>query len=163
TRSTSYASSFESETKTKSRPVGGEIPAAWLAPLLVLSCELPIEEGPEAVASALVDAVGGILPSHAFGLVLKDDDRSRGVRIIRAAREGSEVGISPNPDRMFPELDHERVLDLRGEHEGIRLHVASDDASSLRDGTPVHFFVKRVGAVLTSALRTTRLVSAKGR
>jgi signal transduction histidine kinase len=33
----------------------------------------------------------------------------------------------------------------------------------MRDNTPVHFFVKRVAAVLASALRTTRLVSAKGR
>jgi two-component system NtrC family sensor kinase len=162
-RTGSFVSSFETETKTKSRPVGGEIPAAWLARLLAVSCDLPIEEGPDTVASALVEAVGNILPSHAFGLLLRDDDKGQGGRIIRTAREGSQVGISPNPDRIFPELDHERVLELRGEHEGIRLHIASDDLASMRDGTPVHYFMKRVAAVLSSALRTTRLVSAKGR
>ena len=42
--------------------VVGEIPAAWLARLLAVSCELPIEEGPDAVATALVEAVAAILP-----------------------------------------------------------------------------------------------------
>jgi signal transduction histidine kinase len=161
-RTNSFASSFDSETKTKSRPVGGEIPAAWLARLLAISCELPIEEGPDAVATALVEAVGAILPGYAFGLFMRGDDMSPG-RIIRAAREGYQVGVSPKPDRIFPELDHERALDLRAEHEGIRLHVASDDGASMRDGSAVHLFTKRVAAVLASALRTTRLVSAKGR
>jgi signal transduction histidine kinase len=143
--------------------VGGEIPAAWLGRLLAVACELPIEDGPDAVAAALVEAAGGILPGHAFGLYLRGDDKSSAGRIIRPSRDGSQVGVSPKADRIFPELDHERALELTAEHEGIRLHVASDDSASMRDGSPVHFFAKRVAAVLASALRTTRLVSAKGR
>jgi signal transduction histidine kinase len=162
-RTSSFASNFDSETKTKSRPVGGEIPAPWLARLLAISCELPIEEGPDAVATALVEAVGAMLPGYAFGLYMRGDAKTSAGRIIRAAREGSQVGVSPKPDRIFPELDHERALDLRAEHDGIRVHVASDDGASMRDGSAIHFFTKRVAAVLSSALRTTRLVSAKGR
>jgi signal transduction histidine kinase len=143
--------------------VGGEIPAPWLARLLAVSCELPIEDGPDAVAQALVEAVAGILPGYAFGVLLRESDKPANGRIIRTAREGSQIGIAPHPDRMFPEHDHERLLPLRGEHEGVRLHIAGDELAQLRDGTQVHFFMKRVAAVFASALRTTRLVSAKGR
>jgi signal transduction histidine kinase len=52
---------------------------------------------------------------------------------------------------------------MDGEHEGIRVHVGSDIAGALDDGSSIHVFVLRIAEVLSSALRTTRLVSAKGR
>src|SRR5690349_20210729 len=143
-----------------------EVPSAWLARLLTLSCELPIEEGPEAVTTVLVEAVASMLPEHAFGVSLDeavDPERPGSARILRSSSKGSRISISPPPARIFPEFARERVLDIGGEHHGLRLHVASNDAGTLKDGTPVHQLVKQVGRILLSALRTTRLVSAKGR
>jgi len=143
-----------------------EIPAEWLSSLVTLACELPIEEGPESVANALVEAMGRILPESGFGLSLReafDPDKTDGGRFLRTAPQGSQVGLTPNADRLFPELGNERVLEMGGEHHGIRVHVASDLPGSLADGSPVHQFIVRVAEVLSSALRTTRLVSAKGR
>jgi len=156
----------KAKSKPVSKPLTREIPSPWLARLLTLSCELPIDEGPEAVTTALVEAVASILPQHAFGVSLDeavDPDRPGSARILRSSSSGSRVSISPPPARIFPEFARERVLEVGGEHHGIRLHVASNDASTLKDGMPVHLLLKQVGRILISALRTTRLVSAKGR
>jgi two-component system NtrC family sensor kinase len=162
---TTLARTFESG-KTSTAMPELEIPAEWLSALLTLACDLPIEEGPEAVATALVETVGRILPDHGFGLSLSeafDPDKTDGGRFLRTAPQGSQVGLSPNADRLFPELGNERVLEMDGEHEGIRVHVGSDVAGALDDGSSIHVFVLRIAEVLSSALRTTRLVSAKGR
>ena len=156
----------KSKSKLVSKPVTREMPAPWLARLLTLSCELPIEKGPEAVTTALIEAVASLLPDHAFGVSLDDavdSDRPGSARVLRSSSKGLRVSISPPPARIFPEFARERVLDVAGAQRGIRLHIASNDAASLKDGTPVLQLVERVGSVLTSALRTTRLVSAKGR
>jgi signal transduction histidine kinase len=107
-----------------------------------------------------------MLPQHAFGVSLDeavDPDTPDIARIVRSAANGARVSISPPPARIFPDFVYERVLEVDGEQRGIRLHIASNEAPSLKDGTPVHQLVKRVGRILMSALRTTRLVSAKGR
>ncbi|MET0595974.1 MAG: ATP-binding protein [Polyangiaceae bacterium] len=158
--------SHKGKTKPLSKPVAREIPATWLARLLSLSSEFPIEDGPEAVTNALVEAVSSILTHHAFGVSLDeavDPDKPGGARILRGSPPGPRISISPPSARIFPDHAHERVLDLEGEHRGIRLHVAGNDAQSLKDGTPVLLLVQRAGRLLSSALRTTRLVSAKGR
>jgi len=169
-RATALARSLNGDHKAKSKPVSKpvtrEMPAAWLARLVALSCELPIENGPEAVTTALVEAVASMLPRHAFGVSLDeavDPDRPGSARILRSSSKGSRISISPPPARIFPEFACERVLEIDAERHGIRLHIASTDAISLKDGTPVHQLVKQVGRILISALRTTRLVSAKGR
>jgi signal transduction histidine kinase len=160
-----FISSFEAETKTKATR-RSEVPPEWLSALLSLACELPIEDGAEAVANALVETIGRILPEHAFGLSLSapfEEDKSGAGRFLRTAPQGSQVGLTPSASRLFPELGNERVLEMTGEHQGIRLHVASDIPAMLEDNSGTHLFVLRVAEVLASALRTTRLVSAKGR
>jgi len=160
------ATSFDSDSKTQATAPVAEIPVEWLSRLLTVACELPTGNGPEAVANELVEAVGSILPDHAFGLSLNESfetDKTNGGRFLRTAPQGSQVGLSPRSERLFPELGNERVLEMTGEHQGIRMHVASDDANVLGDGAPIHLFTIRVAEVFTSALRTTRLVSAKGR
>jgi two-component system NtrC family sensor kinase len=156
----------KAKTKPLSKPVAREIPATWLARLLALSCELPIEDGPEAVTNALVEAVASILTHHAFGVSLDeavDPENPGRARVLRGSPPGPRISIGLPSARIFPDLPHERVLDLEGEHHGIRLHVAGNDAASLKDGTPVLLLVQRAGRLLSSALRTTRLVRAKGR
>jgi signal transduction histidine kinase len=163
---TTLISSFEADTKTKASRTLGEVPPEWLSMLLTLACDLPIGDGPEAVANVLVETVGRILPDHAFGLSLSapfESDKAEGGRFLRTAPQGSQVGLTPSAERLFPELGSERVLEMGGEHEGIRMHVASDVPAMLEDNSAVHLFLLRVAEVLASALRTTRLVSAKGR
>ena len=163
---TSRIRSVEAESTTKVSRIASGVPAEWLSYLLTLACDLPIADGPNAVANAVVEAVGRILPDQAFGLSLREalePEQAAGVRLLRTAPQGSQVGLTPSPDRLFPELGYERLLDLTGESAGIRLHMASDDAQMLDNGSTVQLFVQRVAEVLTSALRTTRLMSAKGR
>ena len=165
-RATPLARNLNGDTKAKSKPVARELPGIWLARLLTLSCELPIEQGPEAVTTVLVEAVASMIPHHAFGVSLDeavDPEKPGSARILRSSATGARVSISPPPARIFPEFARERVIELEGGQRGIRLHVASDDTASLKDGTPVYLLVKRVGHILMRALRTTRLVSAKGR
>src|SRR3954470_23301776 len=162
-RGASTASSFASDAKGTGRAPFGQIPVEWLSHLLTVACRLPTGEGPEAVANELVEAIGGILPDHAFGLSLNESfetNKTNGGRFLRTAPQGSQIGLSPSNDRLFPELGNERVLEMAGEHQGIRMHVASDDARMLADGSPVHLFTIKVAEVFASALRTTRLVSA---
>ncbi len=154
------------DAKSKTRTALAELPASWLTKLLTLSCELPIEDGPESVAAAVVEAVGTILPECAFGISLNEPfepHKPEGGRFLRSAPQGSQVGLSPTPGRLFPEFPHERVVEMAREHEGIRLHIASEDMTTLAEGTTVDQLLRMVSAVLASALRTTRLVSAKGR
>src|SRR5712671_5147434 len=94
--SATLVSNFETTSKTKSSWPGGEIPAEWLSALLTLACDLPIEEGPEAVATALVETIGRILPDHGFGLSLSeafDPNKTDGWRFLRTAPQGSQVGL----------------------------------------------------------------------
>src|SRR5882762_7923419 len=110
--STTLGGNFESSSKTKTIPPEREVPAEWLSALLTLACDLPIEDGPEAVATALVETIGRILPDHGFGLSLSqafDPDKTDGGRFLRTAPQGSQVGLAPNADRLFPELGNERV------------------------------------------------------
>src|SRR5437868_6891914 len=58
--SRTFVSSFEADTKTKATRLKSEVPGEWLAALLSLACELPIEDGAEAVANALVETIGRI-------------------------------------------------------------------------------------------------------
>jgi signal transduction histidine kinase len=163
---TTLISTFDADTKTKSTRGPSEIPSEWIMALLTLSCELPIGEGPEAVANTMVETIGRVLPDHAFGLSFSapfESDKEDGERFLRTAPQGSQVGLAPSAERLFPEFGSERVLELAGEHEGIRIHVASDFPVLLEDESPIHLFVLHVAEVLSSALRTTRLVSAKGR
>jgi len=111
----SVVSTFEHVRGAKPTLGSHEIPAEWLSSLLTLACELPIEEGPEAVANALVEAMGRILPESGFGLSLSEafePDKTDGGRFLRTAPQGSQVGLAPNADRLFPELGNERVLEM---------------------------------------------------
>jgi two-component system, NtrC family, sensor kinase len=142
-----------------------EIPPSWLDRLLAASAELPIEQGPEAVASALVEAIADLLPELALGISMSEGSRdSEGAGwVVRRARQSSSTNLSPRSKRLFPELTHERVLAAPGADVEFRLHIACDDATAVADESVSFRFLKRVMDVLSGALRTTRLVSAKGR
>jgi two-component system NtrC family sensor kinase len=129
---------------TDPRRVCSTIPPLWLDHLLAVSCDLPIEDGAEAVAKVLVEAVQQLLPEYHVGF---------------SAGDGHEI----HQRRMFPDQAAERVVALPADPPGFAIHVAASDASLLADRAPVIELVRRTTAVLSCALRTIRLVSAKGR
>jgi two-component system, NtrC family, sensor kinase len=135
---------FGLEPSTDPRRVATSMPAPWIDQLLAASCDLPIEDGADAVARTLVDLAARILPECRFGF---------------SAGDGLEV----HQKRMFPDSAAERVVTLAANPPGFGIHVASEDASLLRDRSPVIELVERVASVLGGALRTIRLVKAKGR
>jgi two-component system, NtrC family, sensor kinase len=120
------------------------MPAAWIDQLLAASCDLPIDDGADAVAQALVTAASRIVPYCRFGV---------------SAGDGLEV----HQQRMFPDAAAERVVTLPADPPGFGIHVAAADAAIVRDRAPVTELVQRMANVLASALRTIRLVKAKGR
>jgi two-component system NtrC family sensor kinase len=142
-----------------------EIPALWLDRLLAASCELPIEQGPEAVGAALVEAAADLLPDLALGISMSEGTReSDGAGwIVRRARQSSATNLSPRSKRLFPELTHERVMLVSSGDVEFRLHIACEDPVAVADASATYRFLARVAEVLAGALRTTRLVSAKGR
>src|SRR5260370_10480109 len=97
--SRTFVSSFEADTKTKATRLKSEVPGEWLAALLSLACELPIEDGAEAVPNALVGTIGRILPGHAFRLSLSapfEADKSGGGPLLPTPPAGSPG--APTPD-----------------------------------------------------------------
>ena len=152
------------------RDPSGAYSAAWLARLLAVSCDLPIEEGPDAVASALVEAVGGILPSHAFGLLLREEDKRKVVHHSRGTRGlGGRDLPQPRSDlsRARPRAraraprrarrdsashrQRRRHLDAR-QHSGSLLREAS--RRGLGERPSDHPARQREGARITRAART---------
>jgi signal transduction histidine kinase len=132
------------EPTTDPLRITSAIPAAWLDHLLTVSCELPIEDGAEAVARSLVQAAQRLLPNCLFAF---------------SAGDGLEV----HQTRMFPNAAAERVVMLPADPPGFAIHVAADDPSLLSEHSPVVSLVERMMRVLSGTLRTIHLVSAKGR
>jgi two-component system NtrC family sensor kinase len=162
-RANAISSHFEGASRTHSRPVV-DLPSPWLSQLLGISCSLPIDSGPEAVATDLVNAVSTVVPGLTFGVSWHEATESDRPTLRIVLPMGHEQGPnSLDPARLFPEIAYERSLDMTGEHAAVRLHVASDDERLLRSGTLADSFIERVAEVLTTSLRTTRLVTAKGR
>jgi two-component system, NtrC family, sensor kinase len=136
--------SLDDDPNTDPRRISAAVPSAWLDQLLAMASELPIEDGAEAVAKTLVEAAHRIVANCRFAFSVGD-------------------GLEVHQTRMFPEAAAERVVPLPADPPGFAIHVAADDASLLHDRSPVLVFVDRMTLVLTGALRTIRLVSAKGR
>jgi two-component system, NtrC family, sensor kinase len=135
---------LEQEPCTDPHRIASGIPPLWLDHMLAVACDLPIENGADAVASILVEAAGQLLPECQFGFSAGD-------------------GIQVHQMRMFPDAAAERVVLLPADPPGFAFHVAAQDRSLLHDRSPVIELVRRMTNVLSGALRTIRLVSAKGR
>jgi len=142
------------------------VPAAWLDRLLVALIELPVASGERAVVEAVVDAVGGILPSHSVGACLGSESgpgslaSAAGEPLVvkrmpgRANEESGEL----DPTRMFPGMSYEYVADVPGS-SGSTLHVATDDHELEPDSSPEVHLVDRAAMALGRALAGSRSVA----
>jgi signal transduction histidine kinase len=135
------------------------VPAAWLDRLLVALIDLPITNGERAVVEAVVDAVGGILPSYAVGACLGPEVGSRPASeplvVKRAPRYANEESGEFDPTRMFPGMSHEYVAGVPGS-TGSTFHVASDEHELEPDSSPAVHLVERAAMALGRALRSAR-------
>jgi two-component system NtrC family sensor kinase len=156
--------------------VPGEVPAAWLDRLLAATLDLPLAQGPRAIAESLVDALAFILPTYAVGACVVPDEAphvARARRPARGAPGGEASGQEPvvvtrlpegagppgpgiDPTRLFPGFLHEHVVAVPGGSMGSTLHLASYDDAFDRDGSPPVHLLERAAGVLARALATAR-------
>ncbi len=137
----------------------GELPGAWLDQLLSAALGLPLDEGPKAVITTMVEALAAILPDHAVGacLVPEPGTASPGQVVVTRMPQGavaSPPGIDPT--RVFPGLTHERVVPVPGSTTGSTLHVASDVDAVDGDGSAAAHLLERAAAALGHALHLSR-------
>jgi two-component system, NtrC family, sensor kinase len=144
--------------------LASEIPAAWLDGLLSAAVSLPVEQGADAVADRFVATLAELFPDFAFAVSMSEKkERGRPSLIVRYPRQSSASAIVPESGRVFPEMPHERVLFIDDAGGLLSLHVAAAAGNALTDCAPAVLFFQRAAELLGAALRTTRLVSAKGR
>ncbi len=157
--------------KKASEPIG--VPAAWLDILLVATTELPVQDGEEAVAQAIVQAVALIAPEAGVGvcLVAPPDSRSRvselqlgagQQRVFRYTPLGQELRTSGvDPTRLFPGFAHEKVIEV--EPSGTTLHLATDDDGLVADASPMAHVLARATFALGRGIAFARAhTKAKG-
>jgi signal transduction histidine kinase len=137
-----------------------EVPAAWIDRLLVVLGELPVAAGEEAVARALVDEVGVILPAHAVGVcyVAGPGGDQRVFACVPVV--GNLRARGADPTRVFPGFSHERVFDVVGVTSGTTLHIAGDDASLDDPRSPASHIARRAAEGLSRALEHARAYAA---
>ncbi|MBL8606854.1 MAG: GHKL domain-containing protein [Myxococcales bacterium] len=147
--------------KRASEPI--TVPAAWLDTLLVATSELPVQEGEEAVAEAIVQALAQIAPEAGVGvcLVAPPDSRARAAgmmgqqRVFRYVPVGEEHRTSGvDPTRLFPGFAHERVIEV--EPSGTTVHFASDDEGAGAASSPMGHLLSRATLGLARGLHFAR-------
>lgn len=153
------------EAPTSTRETARARAGVALDQLVTSIIDLPYADGDEAVAQALVDALGEILPGHAVGACLVGDavpqvEGARGTRarqqVLQHVPEGAAgrtAGIDPT--RLFPGWACERVFDLGAAAPGSTLHVAGDDPSLEDDGAAV-LVARRTASAFGPALAHAR-------
>ena len=157
------------EVATGNRAVQLEIPARWLDRLLAVACDLPIADGEEAVARAVVGTVSSILPHWGVGACIvastrgapgKNGPISGPQKVVKMFPAGEEHrGVGVDPTRLFPGYAHERVFDAEGNSPnalGSTLHLASDDAACIDDRAAAVHLMNRAAHVLHRGLSLAR-------
>jgi len=119
--------------RTSTRPPPPRMPdeatrSTQLEALARLACNLPIEQGVEAIASALCATLHDAVPDTAIGVVVAGEGRDGDPLIVTTAAPHSQRAITrPTPgvpSRLFPTLDDEWVVVLPVPFEGASVHVA---------------------------------------
>jgi two-component system NtrC family sensor kinase len=134
---------------------GVELPPRWIERLFVATCELPTDDGEEAVTRSVLETIASILPEHGVGacLILAEGRQ----QVIKLTPHGEEHrGAGMNPTRLFPGYSQERVADVEGDGTGASLHIACDDSACDDDRAPVARFVSRAAIVLKRGLFLAR-------
>jgi two-component system NtrC family sensor kinase len=126
-----------------------ELPSPWLDQMFLLSLELPIRDGAEAVVRAVLALLASIAPSHRAG-----------VRMPLVFGPAHRVVFADPPasrehsrrDRLFPDSAFERQVALPAPLGTGSLHVASDDPTLEDDRSPIAQLVYRASLVVSDGL-----------
>ena len=142
-----------------------EVPSRLLDRLLVLSTELPIAHGADAVAQAFVDGLGALLPGHAVAATITTAEGAtktyRCSDLPTPSGGGRESGaffpasMHRSDEAIFSQFPVERVVRVPG-IEGVALHVAGDDPSLAEEASTPFQLAHRAIYVLDAARRHAR-------
>lgn len=157
---------LKQEPSSQRSRVPDVVPAAWLDRLLAAAIDLPVTSGDRAVVTAVVDAVGGILPDYAVGacFVPAASSTPRDQVLVKRLPEGvRESSAGVDPTRLFASLAHEHVAPLPGSVTGSTLHVASDVDPLDHVQSPAVHLVDRAALVLSRALGVVRDLASPAR
>ncbi len=146
------------EAATGNRAVQLEVPAWWLDRLLVLACELPFDDGEEAVVRSVVDTLAGLLPEWGVGACLVPaataGGRAHEQLVIKVSPIGEEHRAGVDPTRLFPGYRNEHVFEV--DAMGTTLHLASDDPSCGDERAPAFHLMTRAASVLRRGVALAR-------
>jgi signal transduction histidine kinase len=123
--------------------------AAYLM-LLELASDLPVREGPEAVAVRVLDVLARLVPTRAFGVCLVQT--TNGAPLVEFRLPPNIPSQEPSPTHFFPAFEAERVLTLR-ELPGSTLHMGSP-AEAIDDIAPETIVFQQAASLLGSGVRT---------
>lgn len=138
---------------THRQAVRHDLPIEWVDGLLIASCAIRPEATPREAVEALVAVAVELIPDAA--IAVRFSDGSGGQTIVRRSpREGS--ADATDPQRLFPELAHERLVPLTMD-EGTTLHFGSDDESCFSGQGLTEGFIDRFAMSVGAALRNARL------
>ncbi len=164
-------------------PEGGgldAVPPSWLERMLVATTALPVQEGEEAVAQAIVTALSDILPHAGVGVCLvrtpdsrlrpssssaaRSAARAKGAEAATAAIAQRVFRYTPpgrdplddvrDPTRLFPGFARERILEAGG--GGTTIHVASDRQADTSETGPLAHILMRAQEALARGLHFAR-------
>ncbi len=138
-----------------------EVPSRLLDRLLVLSTELPVAHGQEAVAQALADGLALLFPGHGVGVSIgvgNDAKTYRCAEVPQAQRESGAFfpaehrAASAGAEAVFAHLRIERVVRVPG-IEGLAIHVAGDDPALAEEASIPVQLAHRAIYILDAARR----------
>jgi signal transduction histidine kinase len=139
---------------TPSPPSAVKEPEHALELLLELGNTLEIDAPVERTAQTFITALANVLRRCAVGVCVVDWKSGASVVSIELPA-GSQRGLGQDPSRLFPEFAAERVVEVSAAH-GSTLHVASDDALLIADGSPAMQLAERAARLLSAALGRAR-------
>ena len=144
----------EAVSASRSVPLG-EVPSRWLDRLLVVTSDLPVEAGEEAVTRVLLEALLGILPGHAFGARITVEGHVCELRVVAGGDRPTPLASGVAEGRLFPGFLHERHFRVL-EAGDDALYIASDDPGLLDETFPALQLVHRASFLLKPAREHAR-------
>jgi signal transduction histidine kinase len=133
-----------------SRPSVEHIAAHPLEHLVDLSNAIEIDASATETTQKFVTSIASALPRCAVGACVVDPQSGASFVCVETP-PGLERLPGRDPSRLFPEFTIERVVSLTGA-QGSTLHVATDDAELLVDGSETLELVERTARMLSAAL-----------
>lgn len=117
-----------------------------LSALLDFAISAPTEAGTRAVCRVALDCLHSLLPDLAVGLKMATQGGLHG--FTERVWPAFATDVDPQPHRLFPTLQHERVLSLGQALQGSTLHVAGDGDSIVEEDSLERVIIDRAAHVI---------------